>query len=158
MGISICIGKIPLKFIDQHPKRLYIHLLAFLIFVILHIAFWLLKIVMKECSKKRYNQFQSYRSKWKNVFNTKVIHFQIIQVVGSTYMMVVFSFGVNFNSLHPTEVEAFPNYVLFFLENNVSSPVYIVVIIALLLKKSKKLRKEVWHELKNMFNVYVVSK
>ena len=84
MGISICIGKIPLKYIDQHPKRLYIHLLAFLIFVILHIAFWLLKIVMKQCSKKRYNQFQSYRSKWKNVFNTKVIHFQIIQLVGST--------------------------------------------------------------------------
>ena len=154
MPISICIGKIPLKYINRFPKRLYANVFGIYLTFFLNFAFWILKIILKQFNKRRFTKYQTFERKWSNVFNKEVIHFQVLQFFGLAYLLIVTPLGIRFNGLHPSEAETFPNYFFFFLENNVSSPVFIVFVISLLLRKSEKLRTDVWHELKNMFNVY----
>ena len=152
-SVSLCIGSIPLQYINDHPKKPFVSLTVTIISTLLHLSFWILTFILKRWRSQRYIEYQSFELKWSNIVNKENIHIYAIHFVCGLYSLYVYIFVKSFNIIDPSQIEIYPNYIFIYLQDNIMAPSWIIIILIMFLRGNKRLRRDVSQELKVMFKL-----
>jgi hypothetical protein len=147
--INVCIGRIPVDFVNESVKKNWVTIAVVLLSIILNIVFWIIRILYKTCWTKKYQEYEKYKKSWTNKNNEERINYISIWVsvflfLGTTLHLYQIS------NMNPTKMDSFPNYYSLYLNDHVFNPIVIISTLIVYLRTNTNVRKELWREMSNI--------
>ena len=152
-AVVLCYGKLPLEHVKQSIKRIYVFFIITLLTIGLHYIFWIYNLIIKHCYTTKYEAYKSFENRWAKVVSKENMFDYASHSIALLILLLCGHYiPDNMGSLHPSQLEIYPNYIYIFINDNVLAPGWILLSYIILLTRNQKLRKEVWSQIIDTFN------
>jgi hypothetical protein len=149
--INVCIGRIPVKYFDEGVKKNWVTIAVILFSILLNIAFWIIRILYKNCWTKKYQKYEQYKNYVTNKNNEERVDY--ISLLVSVFLLLgTTTHMYHISNMNPTELDSYPNYVSFYVNDHVLNPIVIISVLTVYLRTNTNVTKELWREISNTFS------
>ena len=153
MVINICYGKMPVQYMNtDNPKPMLHIIIVDSLSIALHFGFWVTKQALKLSFSQKFKDYKTFEMQLGSLIKRDNINTFAVNISCLVLTVItVFYLPRRINRMHPVELQTYPNYYLIYFQDLVMNPCCLLAIMMLYLARNKKLRVDVWQDMKQNY-------